>query len=272
MNYYKLIILAIFLIFLTINYKLLLDIVKSILYSIIGRKYLPQKIIIFGKVIKNIKNNFLYKYFILLSWILLLLIILISFSSNLKLTSNIFECDYELLDGYEDASNCFETKNTYINEIIKPNINSPSLGYNYNEIILIGDYDNLQTKELIKQIINIYQINPHNIKYTYINAKNTNKSKIMTCTEFFYFDKYWQTHLIFANQKINYDENLENIFLRLDIDSKIMYDCMDSELIKNDFAYRNKILKESKIFAIPTIIINNQIFVGEVNVEKYIIK
>lgn len=270
MIYIRSIFVILIILFFLINLKLLLDVFKAIFYSIIGKKYLPKKIIIFGKEIKNLKKRFIYKNFILLSWIIIIIFIALIFASNLKLTTTITECDFELLQNYDYIDNCIKTKNTYIQNVKIPNITSPQLGYYYNTIIIIGDYDNLQTKEMVKTTLDIYSKNPNNIKYSYINAKNTNKSKIMNCVELLYPEKYWAIHMIFISEVKDFQENIENIFLRLNIDKEKINQCIADEFLIKSFENKNIIINNSNIFAIPTIIINEKIFVGNINIGNYI--
>jgi len=248
----KILLILILILFYTINYKFLIEQIKS-LFS----KFKKNKLVLFGKKIKkNRKNYILFHNFRLISWtILILIIVLFIFPNNFVFTG---KCDYSLINGEENKCKTPSTKDLTINHAKERVLNKE----NYLPITVYGRYNDSNTKKVIKYILEHNQKAPEKIKFSFVSVDEDKLTKNMICLYSKDMSKYWAMLNIHAKYNYLTEEILNGAYKRLNINFDSFEKCRNGPFVEEKLKLNEDLIEKSNIYAIPTIFIGEKTYIG----------
>jgi len=103
-----------------------------------------------------------------------------------------------------------------------------------------------------------FPINSLSIMRGYISANETQKDDYLNT----FFDAYWKDNLDLSSEK-----EFSKLLERLKIDSKIFFEKIKQQSIKDNLKKSTSDAFEKEVFGAPTFIVNNKIFWGQDRLE-----
>ena len=103
-----------------------------------------------------------------------------------------------------------------------------------------------------------FPINSLSIMRGYISVNNNQKEEYLNI----FFDAYWRDNIDLSSEK-----EFSKLLERLKIDSKIFFDKITQQSIKNNLKKFTNDAFEKEVFGAPTFIVNNKIFWGQDRLE-----
>ena len=103
-----------------------------------------------------------------------------------------------------------------------------------------------------------FPINSLSIMRAYISVNDNQKEEYLNI----FFDAYWRDNIDLSSEK-----EFSKLLERLKIDSKIFFDKITQQSIKNNLKKFTNDAFEKEVFGAPTFIVNNKIFWGQDRLE-----
>jgi len=138
-------------------------------------------------------------------------------------------------------------------EIIAPAFNKYKMKNMQNDCELVSKKNNISFTWNLK-----FPINSLSIMRGYLSLNDNQKEEYLNI----FFDAYWKDNLDLSSEK-EFSKLLEN----LKIDSKIFFEKIKQQSIKDDLKKLTSDAFEKEVFGAPTFIVNNKIFWGQDRLE-----
>jgi len=266
---FKIILFAILFFFFVFNLELL-DEILSVFSNLFRKKqHHITQLIIFSKKYTKTNAHFFIKYFSKICWIFLIIILLILIWPTNKIEETKIICEFNLLENHSlIENNCSKTVEKYVSDIVVIQPSRPVLNKdNEIKIILFGDYNDQLTKNIANKILQYNKQNPNQISYSFVPVFENEKTKIMDCMYFINIEQFWPLHNIYMTYEESELKNMSFIFQRLNIDDLNVQSCNEGNLNFEENKYRQELISQAKIFAIPTTFVGDSIFIGDFDLE-----
>jgi protein-disulfide isomerase len=152
-------------------------------------------------------------------------------------------------------------------EVGKMNFHKIGNNNSKNRVFFIADYDCHQCYNKFIALIDLLDNNPNLFQFCYVNYSGAITEKEAIAESVYLQSNSWEIHrILFENNEIN-DSLLNHIAELFNLDLKQL----KSDILQNDYSFKlkqnQKIIEDLSIFHIPTIIINDEIYSGNINIE-----
>lgn len=235
--------------------------------SVTKKERVPKHIELFHKKLEKKKNQRLFRNFYSLSWIIIILILIILFlPTEFNLETS---CDYKTINNIQ-PENCRTFLKDVENNVIVKHPSNPILDEgNEIQITLFGYYGDLKTKEIEEKILEFKKLNKNKISYSFVSLENNTITKIGYCLYYSNPEKFWPYHNIAMDYDIMNEGVLEDVLTRLQINKTELNSCLGGKLPNEEWIKTKELILNSKISIVPTIFVNDEVFVGNFKLNDY---